>query len=391
MCQEVSGQSIVVVDDDRVIQRMVGGYLERNGYRVRLANNGIDALKLIRQELPDLVITDSRMPELNGIELTARLRGSFRTASLPVIMFSALTQVEDALVGYSAGADEYLPKPFELALLGAKVQALLRRASPQSPDVARGKIVVFAHAKGGVGTTSIVINLAVLLGETSPGLIGLLDLDVEFGDAATLLNLQPSHTLADLRAARADDVADDQFDRFLTDGGRVKLVVGADAPEKSGLVTLPAIQLAIDQLSRQCDYVLIDAPASFAERTLAAIDASDLVYLVTSASLPALRATRDCLAMLVKLRMPEGRVRVVLNHATERPMEIDSAAEILGRRPDYSIARSAKLDDAVNTRRPLVTTEPGDPFVTDLRTLADGIVTELRTVRGGIVSSIRRD
>jgi hypothetical protein len=95
--------------------------------------------------------------------------------------------------------------------------------------------------------------------------------------------------------------------------------------------------------------------------------------------------------MLVKLRMPEGRVRVVLNHATERPMEIDSATEILGRRPDYSIARSTKLDDAVNTRRPLVTTEPGDPFVTDLRTLADGIVTELRTVRGGIVSSIRRD
>src|SRR4029077_18881021 len=111
---DMAGESIVLVDDDRVIQRMVGAFLERSGYNVRVASNGIDALKLVHERTPDIVLTDSRMPELNGIELTSRLRGHYRTAGMPIIMFSELTQVEDALVGYSAGADEYLPKPFEL-------------------------------------------------------------------------------------------------------------------------------------------------------------------------------------------------------------------------------------------------------------------------------------
>ena len=67
-------EDIVLVDDDRVIQKMVGGFLERTGYRVRKASNGIEALELVHTRVPDLIITDVRMPELNGIELTSRLR-----------------------------------------------------------------------------------------------------------------------------------------------------------------------------------------------------------------------------------------------------------------------------------------------------------------------------
>src|ERR1035437_7151358 len=105
---------------------MVGGFLERTGYKVRKASNGIEALKLVIARVPDLVITDVRMPELNGIELTSRLRGNHRTAGVPILMFSDLGEAQDALAGYAVGADDYLPKPFELALLEAKVQPLLR-------------------------------------------------------------------------------------------------------------------------------------------------------------------------------------------------------------------------------------------------------------------------
>jgi pilus assembly protein CpaE len=373
----MAGESIVLVDDDRVIQRMVGAFLERSGYDVRIASNGVDALELIHERAPDIVLTDSRMPELNGIELTSRLRGHYRTAGMPIIMFSELTQVEDALIGYSAGADEYLPKPFELSILEAKIRALLRRAAPRASGGSRGKIVVFAHAKGGVGTTALAVNVAVLLADASPGVIGLLDLDVEFGDAATLLNLEPKYTLADLRAAPGDEVDEKMFDRFVTAGGRVRLVVGADLPEKAGLVTLPAVQLAMDRLCCLCDYVLVDAPASFTERTLTAVDACDLVCLVTSASLPSLRATRDCLGLMAKMHVPAERIRLVLNHSTKHSVDIEKAAEMLGRRPDFVIPHSENLDAAVNSRRPLVASNPADPIVTDLRNLANAIVLAL--------------
>src|SRR3977135_3653320 len=291
----MSAEDIILVDDDPAIQKMVGGFLERTGYRVRKASNGIEALDLVNERLPDLVITDVRMPELNGIELTSRLRGNHRRAGVPILMFSDMVEAHDALAGYAVGADDYLPKPFELAILEAKVQSLLRRAAGSTAKANRGRVILFAHAKGGVGTTSLAVNVAVLLAGQSSRPVGLLDLDVEVGDSAGALNVHPNQTLADLKATPGTLVDEALFEGFVTESGSVRLVVGADLPERAELVTLPAIQLAIDRLSSTCGYVLIDAPASFTERTLTALDTSDLICLITSASLPSLTATRGCL------------------------------------------------------------------------------------------------
>ena len=370
----MAAEDIVLVDDDRVIQKMVGGFLERRGYHVRKASDGIEALRFVRDRIPDLVITDVRMPELNGIELTSRLRAHHRTAAVPILMFSELGSAHDALAGYAAGADDYLPKPFELEILEAKVQSLLRRSAGDSAKVNRGKVILFAHAKGGVGTTCLAVNTAILLAAQSARPVGLLDLDVEFGDSAVYLNLHPHLTLADLKAPPGAHVDEVSFEGFVTDSGSVRLVVGADAPERAELVTLPAIQLAIDRLSAACEYVLVDAPASFSERTLTALDTSDLICLVTSASLPSLKATRRCLNLFDKLGVAARRVRLILNYSTTHAIDIDLATSLLSRRPDFVMQNSQRLDHAASSGRPLVTADPSDPLVTDLRKLADAIM-----------------
>jgi len=367
-------QDIVLVDDDRVIQKMVGGFLERRGYQVRRASDGIEALQLIHDSVPDMVITDVRMPELNGIELTSRLRGHHRTAGVPILMFSDLGAPPDALAGYAVGADDYLPKPFELAILEAKVQSLLRRSAGASVRANRGRVILFAHAKGGVGTTCLAVNTAVLLAARSARPVGLLDLDVEFGDSAVYLNLHPNQTLADLKPAPGTVVDEALFEGFVTESGSVRLVVGADLPERAELVTLPAVQLAIDRLSATCAYVLIDAPTSFSERTLTALDTSEMICLVTSASLPSLKATRRCLGLFDKLGVAAGRVRLILNYSTAHAMDTESAARVLGRRPDFVVQRYESLDAAANSGRPLVASDPTDPLVADLMRLADVIV-----------------
>jgi pilus assembly protein CpaE len=364
---------ILLVDDDRVIQKMVGGFLERTGYHVRKASDGVEALQLVQEEVPDLVITDVRMPELNGFELTTRLRSHHRTASIPILMFSDLGDAPNALAGYAAGADDYLPKPFELKILEAKVQSLLRRSAGVAARANRGKVVLFAHAKGGVGTTSLAVNMAVLLAEHSARPVGLLDLDVEFGDSAVYLNLHPSRTLADLQTAPGALVDEALFDGFVTESGSVRLVVGSDIPERAELVTLPAIQLAIDRLNATCEYVIIDSPASFSERTLTALDTSDLICLVTSASLPSLKATRGCLHLFENLGIQADRTRLILNYSTTHSMDIGAATNALGRRPDFVVQRSESLDRAASSGRPLVISDPHDPLVADLRRLADAI------------------
>jgi pilus assembly protein CpaE len=370
----MAAQDIVLVDDDRVIQKMVGGFLERRGYQVRKASDGIEALELIHESVPDMVITDVRMPELNGIELTSRLRGNHRTAGVPILMFSEMGAPPDALAGYAVGADDYLPKPFELAILEAKVQSLLRRSAGAATRANRGRVILFAHAKGGVGTTCLAVNTAVLLAARSSRPVGLLDLDVEFGDSAVYLNLHPNQTLADLKPEPGTLVDEALFEGFVTESGSVRLVVGADLPERAELVTLPAIQLAIDRLSATCQFVLIDAPASFSERTLTALDTSDMICLVTSASLPSLKATRRCLGLFEKLGIATARVRLILNYSTTHAMDTEAAARVLGRRPDFIVQRYESLDAAANSGRPLVTSDPTDPLVADLTKLADAIV-----------------
>ncbi|HEU5288237.1 MAG TPA: response regulator, partial [Candidatus Limnocylindria bacterium] len=100
----MSGANILFVDDEEQIRKLVSTYLARQGYAVVVKTDGYEALKAIRANTPDLVITDVMMPNMNGFELTRRLRADHRTARIPVLMLSARKEADDVLTGYSEGA-----------------------------------------------------------------------------------------------------------------------------------------------------------------------------------------------------------------------------------------------------------------------------------------------
>jgi pilus assembly protein CpaE len=230
--------------------------------------------------------------------------------------------------------------------------------------------------------------MAVLLAGRCPRPVGLLDLDVEFADSAVYLNLRPNHTLADLKPSSGSAIDEKLFEGFVTESGSVRLVVGSDRPERAELVTLPAIQLAIDRLTALCQFVLIDAPASLTERTLTALDISDVIFLVTSGSLPALKATRRCLDLFEKLGVAPSRVHLILNDTTVRAVEPKVAAGVLGRPPDFVIRWSEGMDAAANNGRPLVTADPDGPFAADLRLVASLLLPNPMPVPIGPVDEI---
>src|SRR5713101_5249517 len=102
---------ILVVDDEEQIRKLVGTFLERRGYSVRTAQDGAEALRAISEDVPDMLITDVAMPDIDGLALAQKLRASPLTARLPIIMLSAHKETGDVLAGYGAGADEYVSKP----------------------------------------------------------------------------------------------------------------------------------------------------------------------------------------------------------------------------------------------------------------------------------------
>jgi len=130
------GESLLVVDDDPFIARLLEIELKASGYEVRVANDGVQALQAAQERCPDLVLADVMMPNMDGFELTRRLRQDPRTAGVSVIMLTARGLSADKLEGFAIGADDYIVKPFDTPELLARIRGVLRRSKEmraQSP------------------------------------------------------------------------------------------------------------------------------------------------------------------------------------------------------------------------------------------------------------------
>ena len=131
----VTKKTILVVEDDKSLLPMITYNIEKNGFQVKSATNGEDALLLIKEEIPSLAIFDWMIPEPNGLELCKILRRKQETSNLPIIMLTAREEEEDRIRGLEYGADDYISKPFSPAELIARIKALIRRSTSTQNNI----------------------------------------------------------------------------------------------------------------------------------------------------------------------------------------------------------------------------------------------------------------
>ena len=131
----VTQRTILVVEDDKSLLPMITYNIEKNGFQVKSATNGEDALLLIKEEIPSLAIFDWMIPEPNGLELCKILRRKQETSNLPIIMLTAREEEEDKIRGLEYGADDYISKPFSPAELIARIKALIRRSTSSQNNI----------------------------------------------------------------------------------------------------------------------------------------------------------------------------------------------------------------------------------------------------------------
>ena len=158
-------EKILIIDDDLDTLRLVGLMLQKQGYQIVAANNGKQGLLKVTEEAPDLILLDVMMPEMDGYDVARRLRQDPNTAGIPILMFTAKSQLDDKVTGFEAGADDYLTKPTHPAELQAHVKALLSRSVKVSKKEASiadtdAFTVGLISARGGLGVSSVALNLA---------------------------------------------------------------------------------------------------------------------------------------------------------------------------------------------------------------------------------------
>lgn len=130
-------KTVLVVDDERDLVDLISYNLKRNGFEVRCAYNGNEALEQVQSNPPDLIILDLMLPGIDGTEVARRLKGDTRTAHIPIVMLTAKSEETDVVVGLTLGADDYVTKPFSMKILLARLQTVLRRAESAGESAAQ--------------------------------------------------------------------------------------------------------------------------------------------------------------------------------------------------------------------------------------------------------------
>ena len=154
--------TILVVDDEATLRKLMQFHLQPHGFRVLIAANGKEAVEILARETPDLAIVDVMMPDMSGYDLTRHIRADSRTAPMPVILLTALSNVKEKVEGFQAGADDFLVKPAELPELLARVQALLRRSTPTTPVPQESRTFVLSGPRDLTQVTDVALSLAAL-------------------------------------------------------------------------------------------------------------------------------------------------------------------------------------------------------------------------------------
>jgi len=376
----MAGEKILCVDDDDSIRKLCTVYLTKRGYRVEAAANGVDALSLIAGKgAPDVVITDVNMPLMNGLELVKRLREDRRTARTPIIVLSAAKQEQDILAGYSHGADDYIGKPIDLAVLAAKIETILRQTRVVAEVIAAprklGVVIAFAHGKGGVGATTLAANVAAALAADDKTVV-LIDLNLQFGTAAMFFDLRPRATIVEFARGDVSRVTEEDFAQFLADHkSGVRILAAPPSPEEAELVSVGAVQQAIDLARSGRDAVVLDLAAKLDEVTLAALDVTDIVCVVAAPHLAALRSTSDTLAMLTRIGISDERILVALVRNTAKGIDDAGVAKFLKRKADIVVPFAERADAAADLGVPYILAEPNDKAAIALRQLAVRLAT----------------
>src|SRR3972149_783290 len=316
-------EKILIIDDDLDTLRLVGLMLQRQGYQISAATNGQLGLDKAFEEDPDLILLDVMMPDMDGYEVTRRLRQNPSTMETPILMFTAKTQLDDKVTGFEVGANDYLTKPTHPAELQARVKTLLSRVSEKKGedgsrrDETRGYVIGVLGARGGLGVTTLAVNLGaglhtrtkseVIVAEMLPGQ-GALALDMGVTNSKGLVDLL---SLSKLSEITRDSVRESLVHHM----SGMKLLLASDRPRDMHLINQTAnYETIISRLAGLARFVVLDLGVGlqpFAEKILRHCDETLIILEGVPNTIIHTRALMDDIAAL---GLPQKTTNVVLNN-----------------------------------------------------------------------------
>ena len=326
---------------------------------VGAAASGVEALKLASTLTPDIVLMDINMPDMDGIATTEEMARAVPTAS--VIMMSVQGEADYLRRSMLAGAREFLVKPFSSDELTASIRQVYAREREKmsrmaivaaeasgghggtslTPSGDPGQVVAVFSPKGGVGRTTLAVNLAVAAATELGKKVVVVDGSFQFGDVGVLLNLNPKNkSIADLvpELEQPGHEVESIDTMVINHSAGIRVLLAPPSPEMAELITPSGVKRVIEALRLTHELVVVDCTAFFNDTTLAILDSADTILTMLSLEITSIKNMRLFLEVADQLGWEGGKIRLILNRA-------DSALGIRVQDVEHSIGR--KVDETI--------------------------------------------
>ena len=375
-----------IIDTRDQLEKLL--FFEKDIEVIAKACNGREAVAFARQYRPDVILMDINMPDMDGISATEAIMS--QDSRVQVIIMSVQGETDYLRRAMLAGAREFLTKPISADDLYKSIRHVHKLGATRPKAAAtsggnepvaggggggggtEGQIIAVFSPKGGVGTSSVAANLAVALRQLTNKKVALVDANVVFGDLTVILNLRSDKTIIEL-AQRVEELDRDLINDVLaTHTSQVKVLLAPPDPQRGELVTADHIRAILEALRREFDYVVVDTPASFQDRSLAVLDLATRIVTLMTLEMHCIRNIKLFLEVADLLEYPHEKVMLVLNKASNRTgIRVEDVEKNIQRKVMLQIGDAGQdVTFSINQGVPLVISKPTHQMARDVINLA---------------------